>query len=49
LAWNKVVGIYQVTSVGQYIPLTVGLGSFISVCWKLVQQEAVSQQFGLRK
>lgn len=42
LKWNKVVGIYSLTSTGQYVPLTIGMGTFISVCWRLVQQEGVS-------
>ena len=42
LHWNKVVGIYSLTSTGQYVPLTIGGGTFVSVCWRLVQQEGVS-------
>ena len=42
LKWNKVLEIYSIASIGQYVPLTVGVGSFISICWRLVQQEGVS-------
>jgi hypothetical protein len=41
LKWNKIVGVNSIASTGQYIPLVIGLGSFCSVCWGLVQQEAV--------
>lgn len=42
LHWNKVIGIYSLTSTGQYVSLTIGGGTFVSVCWRLVQQEGVS-------
>ena len=42
LRYNQVVKIQSITSTGQYVSLIVGIGSFTSVCWSLVQQEAVS-------
>lgn len=42
LKWNKVRGVYSITSTGQYLPLMVGVTSFGSLCWSLLQQEAVS-------
>lgn len=45
LKWNKIGGVYSITSNGQYMPLMVAVGSFVSVCWSLVQQEGVSILF----
>ena len=45
LKWNKVSGFYSLVGVGQYIPLIVGVGGFVSVSWSLVQQEVVSNSF----
>lgn len=49
LKLNKVVGINAIASAGQYMPLTVGVATIISVYWQLFQQEAVSTwRFGYR-
>lgn len=42
LKWNKIYGVYSIMSTGQYVPLIIGVGSFISVCWNLMRQESVS-------
>lgn len=42
LKWNKVGGVYSITSTGQYLPLIIGVCSFVSVWWSLVRQESVS-------
>jgi hypothetical protein len=41
LTWNKVRGVYSLSSTGQYIPLIIGVASLISVVWNVVQQETV--------
>lgn len=35
LKWNHVEGINELSSIGQIIPLVVGVGSMIAVIWKL--------------
>ncbi|OAF98788.1 uncharacterized protein CC84DRAFT_1223533 [Paraphaeosphaeria sporulosa] len=40
LRWNRVLGVYSITSTGQYIPLIIGIASFISVCWDIIRQES---------
>ncbi|CAF9941050.1 MAG: hypothetical protein HETSPECPRED_002856 [Heterodermia speciosa] len=40
LKWNKVRGVYSITSTGQYAPLIIGVGGVISVCWSLMRQES---------
>lgn len=42
LKWNKISDIYSVATIGQYVPLMIGIGSLISVCWNLIHQEGVS-------
>lgn len=42
LKWNDIQDLYSLKSTGQYIPLVIGIGSFISVCWGLIKKEAVS-------
>lgn len=44
LEWNEVVDVYFITSTGQYFALIIGTGTFISVIWSLIQQEAVSNK-----
>ena len=45
LKWNKVSGIYSIASTGQYVPLIIGVGGFVSVSWTLLLQEIVSYSF----
>lgn len=42
---NRVEGVHTIASTGQYLPLIVGAGSFISVSWALFKQEAVGADF----
>lgn len=44
LKWNEVVDVYSITSTGQYFALIIGTGTFISVIWSLIQQEAMSNK-----
>ncbi|KAK5050489.1 hypothetical protein LTR84_003770 [Exophiala bonariae] len=39
LKWNKVVNVNYLAATGQYISLTVGAGSLISVIWSIIRQE----------
>jgi hypothetical protein len=47
LSWNKVQGVYSLSSTGQYIPLIISVASLVSVIWNVAQQEIVSHHYHL--
>jgi hypothetical protein len=41
ISWNRISGVYDISSTGQIIPLVIGLGLLMSVTWRLVRKKEV--------
>jgi hypothetical protein len=38
LLWNSVTGVYDISSVGQLIPLAIGIGTLGQVLWRRIEK-----------
>ncbi|KIW09118.1 hypothetical protein, variant 1 [Verruconis gallopava] len=45
IQWNRITGVQDLTSVGQLIPFTLGVGSLLKILWSAMMEREEAQEF----